>query len=91
MHTQSVQVLFYSTLDQRIKPAHVKSVFYLGSEQLDRLPVAGLSCCVRLCMYLRVHESVLLLLLCVYVRVCQVAEMWSVTTVYICVYTRARV
>ena len=42
--------------------------------QLDRLPVAGLSCCVRLCMYMRVHESVVVVrvcvCVCVYVCVC---------------------
>ena len=53
------------TLDQRIKPTHAESVFYLGCVQLDRLHVAGLSCCVRLCLYMRVQDSELLLLLCV--------------------------
>ena len=67
VQAQSLQVLFHSTLDRRIKPAHVESVFYPGSAQLrsDRLHVAGLSCCVRLCMYTRVHDSVLLLCVCV--------------------------
>ena len=77
MQTQSLQVLFHSTLDQRIKPAHVERVFYPGGAQLDRLPVAGLSCCIRMCNYMRVHESVLLLLR-VCARVCQVAEKWPV-------------
>ena len=67
VQTQSLQVLFHSILDRRIKPAHAESVFYPGSAQLrsDRLHVAGLSCCVRLCMYTRVHDSVLLLCVCV--------------------------
>ena len=58
MQTQSLQVLFHSTLDPRIKPAHVKSVFYPGSAQLDRPHVAGPSRYVRLCMYTCVHECV---------------------------------
>ena len=41
-----VQVLFHSTLDHRIKPAHVELVFYPVSTQLVWLPVTDLSCCV---------------------------------------------
>ena len=50
----SLQVLFHSTLDQRNKPPHVESVFYPRSAQLDWLHVAGLSCCVRLCIHVHV-------------------------------------
>ena len=82
---------FHSTLDQRIKPAHAELVFYPRSAQQELLLVACLSCCVRLCMYMCVHESVLLLLLCVSVKSQKSGQLQLGMCVctYACVYAHA--
>ena len=60
------------------------------SAQLDQLHVTGLSCCVRLCMYMRVRESALLLLLhmCVKSQKSGQLQMCMYVCMYVCVYAR---
>ena len=54
------------------------------SAQLDQLHVTGLSCCVRLCMYMRVRESALLLLLHMCVKSQKSGQLQM--CMYVCMY-----
>ena len=65
--------------------------FERGNELNHCERMSDLSCCVRLCMYMHVHECVLLLVLCLYVCMCEVAGKWPVAAVhvYMCMHTCA--